>query len=182
MQTEFTVRPAIAGDIEQIRDVEVAAGQLFKDVGLPAVADDPPPARRLLRHALRDELLWVAVATSTPGNPVNTPGPVIGYGFGSVLDEHLHLEQISVRPQYSRRGIGANIFRAMEDYGLNQDLAMATLFTFGDIPWNAPYYRRLNYLDLEKQKMGPQLRRAFELERIADGNGPPRIAMFKALG
>lgn len=176
MRSLIHLRQATTHDVEAIRAVELAAGTMFADLGMDEIANDPPPPRRLLRTAIGRELLWVAVAGED-----STTGDVIGYGLGSPMDGHLHLEQVSVHPSLARRGIGADIFRALECQAVRGGKRVSTLFTFADVPWNAPYYQRLGYQELLASAHGPELAKALLLERQADGDGPPRIAMYKEL-
>lgn len=177
MGTPIRLRRASPGDVEAIRRVEIAAGKLFLRIGMARIASDPPPTRRLLRTALGRDLLWVAVADGDYGQEEL----VVAYGLASQLDGHLHLEQVSVRPDYGRRGIGAQIFSAFELNAARAGMPMSTLFTFADVPWNAPYYRRLGYRELRADAFGPQLASALMLEKKADGDGPSRIAMYRTL-
>lgn len=149
---------------------------MFSAIGMEQIANDPPPARRLLRTAIGRGLLWVAVDQGD-----TAAGDVVGYGFASHLDGNLHLEQVSVRPEFARRGIGAQIFLALESGAASSAMLISTLFTFADVPWNAPYYQRLGYQELPESSFGPQLANAFRLEQLADGDGPSRIAMYKQL-
>jgi GNAT superfamily N-acetyltransferase len=179
MGTRIHLRRASPGDVEAIRHVEIAAGTLFLTIGMAHIASDSPPTRRLLRTALDRDLLWVAVADGD--GDYGHEELVVAYGLGSQLDGHLHLEQVSVRPDYGRRGIGAQIFSAFELNAARAGMPMSTLFTFADVPWNAPYYRRLGYRELRADAFGPQLANALMLEKKADGDGPSRIAMYRTL-
>jgi ribosomal protein S18 acetylase RimI-like enzyme len=171
MSSAVQIRPGNEADIPQIQDVEVAAGQLFLTVDMPDIAADPPPSQRLLRSAIAQSSLLVAVIEDA----------VVGYGVSSQVDGHLHLEQVSIRPEVSRQGIGAMIFDALEKQGASLGLTECTLFTFEDVAWNAPYYERLGYRRVPQAEVGGGLARIFALERHADGDGRNRIAMRKAL-
>jgi GNAT superfamily N-acetyltransferase len=149
---------------------------MFASIGMDQIAGDPPPGRRLLRAVINRDLLWVAVDGEDPRS-----SEVVGYGFGSHLDDHLHLEQVSVRPEFARRGIGAQIFQSLESAAVNSGMSISTLFTFADVPWNAPYYQRLGYRELPASAFGPQLATVLRQEQVADGDGPQRIAMYKEL-
>ncbi|CAN5517152.1 GNAT family N-acetyltransferase [soil metagenome] len=55
-----------------------------------------------------------------------------------------------------------------------------TLTTFRDVPWNAPYYRRLGFTDLPDTEWGPHLRAKVAREAAAGLSRWPRVVM--ALG
>ncbi|NQU37444.1 MAG: GNAT family N-acetyltransferase [Actinobacteria bacterium] len=182
MSWTVRVRLGTNSDIEAVRDVEVAAGQLFAAIGMDEIASDPPPPRRLLRTAIAKDMLWVAEKSDGGKDAGSGSEAILGYGFGSYLDNNLHLEQVSVRPECARRGIGAEIFLALESDSGRRGASMSTLFTSAQVLWNAPYYERLGYQQLPTASFGPQLSEAFRLEQLADGDAPERIAMYKRLG
>jgi len=72
-------------------------------------------------------------------------------GFAHVLefDARFHLEQLSVHPQAQRRGVGAALLAAAELAVVNRGASVLTLRTFADVPWNAPFYRRQGYTDVD---------------------------------
>src|SRR5215203_5722421 len=76
-------------ELEDLRALEVRAGEMFRTVGLGAVADEEPaPAAELAAH-VTNGTLWVAT------NEADEP---IGYAIGSVVDGEGHLDQVSVDP------------------------------------------------------------------------------------
>ena len=59
--------------------------------------------------------------------------------------------------------------------------AALTLTTFRDVPWNAPYYRRLGFAVLASADQGPQLRALVAREAATIPGGAPRVAMRRAV-
>lgn len=47
------IRPAVPADLPLLQDIERAAGEPFRAVGMAAIADDDPPAIDLLDRYLR---------------------------------------------------------------------------------------------------------------------------------
>ena len=64
------------------------------------------------------------------------------------LEDSLYLEQIDVAPTFEGRRIGAALIDAVAERAASAGLARLTLSTFRDVPWNAPYYRRLGFVDI----------------------------------
>ncbi len=58
----YTIRTAGPTDIPLLADIERSAGQIFRTVGLDAVADDDPMPPEVLSSYLEAGNLWVAVA------------------------------------------------------------------------------------------------------------------------
>jgi hypothetical protein len=56
-----------------------------------------------------------------------------------------------------------------------------TLTTFADVPWNAPYYRRLGFADVPPGAQGPGLRRLRAHEAEVGLDRWPRVAMARPL-
>lgn len=87
-----------------------------------------------------------------PGFVLVVGEPVIG--FAHVLDlaavgtSGLHLEQISVRPSAARAGVGRMLLRAAMGAVLDRGQDWLTLMTFGDIPWNGPWYAREGFTEI----------------------------------
>jgi ribosomal protein S18 acetylase RimI-like enzyme len=169
MVSETRIRPASEADLARLVEVEVEAGQLFHDVGLPEVAADVPDLADL-RAAVEQQRVWVAEVGSA----------VAGYVVAEVLDANAHVAQVSVAPAYAGRGIGRELMELVEANGRADGRAATTLTTFSDVPWNAPYYERLGYTVLPDDVIGPELRRTMEHEAALPGlDASPRCAMIK---
>jgi len=163
------LRAATAGELGDLAALEVEAGQLFTTVGLHEVAAHAPDLAALQDHHEQGRV-WVA----------DEDGQVAGYIMGGVLDGNAHIEQVSVAPSYAGRGIGAGLVRHVESWGRSLGLPVTTLTTFRDVPWNAPYYARLGYLELPLELRGPELTATMEHEASMPGiDAAQRCAMVK---
>ncbi|NUT48611.1 MAG: GNAT family N-acetyltransferase [Saccharothrix sp.] len=133
------IRPARPEELPLLPPVERAAGEAFREFGMPEIADDDPtPLGKLeLLH------VWVAV----------DPHPVAWAAVG-VVDGAAHVEQLCVHPDRARRGIGAALLDHVERWAAARGLSALTLTTFRDIPWNAPYYRRLGFHEVPEPSPG----------------------------
>lgn len=147
-----------------LREIERRAGERFREVGLPEVADDEPPSVEALARYAEDGRSWVAVG------PDEMP---IGYVLADVVDGCAHIEQVSVRPDHQGAGIGRALVQRVRAWATDAGLPAVTLTTFTDIPWNAPLYRHLGFRDLGDDEIGPQLR-AVRDDETAHGLDPAR--------
>ncbi|HHU39052.1 MAG TPA: GNAT family N-acetyltransferase [Propionibacterium sp.] len=164
-----TIRPAAETDLPRLVEVEVAAGQLFHTVGMPLVAADVPQIA-VLRKAVLADRIWVAVVGAQ----------VAGYISAEVVDGNAHIAQVSVAPDYARRGIGKAMIEFVEAWGRTAGCPATTLTTFRDVPWNGPYYLRLSYEVLADSQIGPELARIMEHEASLPGiDASLRCAMTK---
>ena len=151
----------------------MAAGEQFRVLGMAAIADDDPPTLAELAVFQADGR--ALVAAEGPGRPV-------GY---LLLERHgrdAHVEQVSVHPGSARRGIGRMLLEAGAAWGRSQGLENLTLTTFAEVPWNAPYYRRLGFRDLREEDLGPDLARVRDREAAAGLARWPRVALSRPLG
>lgn len=134
---------------------------------MPEVADDPlPDVEELIRHA-SDGRVWVATVDNQ----------IVAYALSMVRDESAHLEQVSVHPDHAGQRIGADLIDAVASWARDRGDKRLTLTTFANVPWNAPYYRRLGFQALPDDALGPQLAAELSAERMRFT--APRIAMAR---
>lgn len=134
------------------------------------IADDEPPAPETLREAITHDRLWV----------VDDPGPV-AYLLALDVDGSAHIEQVSVRADRARRGLGRVLIDHLADVARAEGLDALTLTTFTDVPWNAPYYRRLGFRVLTESEWTPGLRHIRHVEAAQGLDAWPRVCMRREL-
>ncbi|AZQ38436.1 GNAT family N-acetyltransferase [Streptomyces cyaneochromogenes] len=151
------IRPAAPDELPALQDIERAAGAAFRDLGMSAIADDDPPALGVLDRYRRAGRAWVACADG------DRP---MAYLICEPVDGSLHIEQVSVHPDFAHRGVGRALLGHASDRAAEQGLTGVTLTTFTEVPWNAPYYARLGFRPLDETELTPGLRkiRAHEAE------------------
>jgi GNAT superfamily N-acetyltransferase len=168
-QERVTIRAAAAGDFVAIQAIEVEAGLLFAEIGMQAVADDPPFSLDELAAFVDAGLAWVALDRT--GRPA-------GYLVGLRVDGRAHIEQLSVRPSHGRRGIGRALVGHFVRWATGEHLPAITLTTFADVPWNAPYYARLGFRPFDVDASSPGLQRIRAAEAAHGLDRWPRVAMI----
>lgn len=150
------IRLAVPADVISLPAIEAAAGEAFRSIGMPEVADDPlPDIEELIRHA-SDGRVWVATVSSQ----------VVGYALAVLRDGSAHLEQVSVHPDHAGQRIGSDLIDAVASWARGWGDARLALTTFADVPWNAPYYRKLGFHPLPDDSLGPQLAAELSQERM----------------
>ncbi|MFI9630648.1 GNAT family N-acetyltransferase [Streptomyces sp. NPDC052042] len=165
------IRTARRCDLPLLQDIERAAGEPFRALGMAAVADDEPPPLDLLEDYRRAERAWVA--TDGDDRP-------IAYLIADEVDGAAHVEQVTVHPSASRRRLGSGLIDHLARWAADRDLDALTLTTFRHVPWNAPYYARLGFRVLDDAELTDGLRkiRAAETEHGLDRW--PRVCMRRA--
>jgi GNAT superfamily N-acetyltransferase len=170
-----TIRAATERDIEAMRAIEVDAGGRFRAIGLHVVADDPPPEPEALLGYITCGLAWIAEGRADDGHPVP-----VGYALASTVDGEGHLDQVSVLEQATGRGIGSALVDVVLSWSAASGHPAVTLTTYGDVPWNGPWYARRGFVEVPDERLTPRLRAILERERAIGLEPPTRIAMRRA--
>lgn len=165
------VRPAGREHLAQLPAIERAAATRFGDSLPRSVLSHVTPVDTLEAAQLAG-LLWVAL------EPVGTP---VGFAVASVHGRRIHLEELDVLPEHGRKGVGSALVRAVEDYALNTDCTEITLTTFGDVPWNAPFYASIGFEVIPEPELDAQLLRRLSDETELGLDRSRRVAMRKPL-
>ncbi len=166
------IRPAAPAELPALQDIERAAGAPFRDLGMPEIADDEPPALDVLDRYRRAGRCWVAA------DERNRPA---AYLLAEPVDGALHIEQVSVHPRAARRGVGRALLAHAADRARQEGLTALTLTTFTEVPWNAPYYARLGFQPLPEADLTPGLREIRATEAAHGLDRWPRVCMRKPL-
>ncbi|MFB9394333.1 GNAT family N-acetyltransferase [Streptomyces coeruleoprunus] len=171
------IRPARPEDVPRLQDIERAAGEPFRALGMDAVADDDPPDREVLEGYLRAGRAWV-----TDGDGARTRGgPPMAYLIWDDVDGAAHVEQVSVHPDAARRGLGRALIGHLADRAAARGVPALTLTTFRDVPWNAPYYARLGFRPLREAELTEGLRAIRHAEASHGLDRWPRLCMRREL-
>ena len=118
------IRSAGIEELPFFQDIERAAGQCFRGIGMPEIADDDPlPLDELARYQ-RAGLAWVAVDGT--GRPV-------AYLIAEPVDGDLHVEQVSVHPGSARRRVGRSLLDHLASRAAAEGIPALTL-TAGRVP------------------------------------------------
>lgn len=165
------IRLATRAELPALQDIERAAGAPFRDLGMPEIADDEPPALDELERYRRAGRCWVAVDEGDEGD---LPA---AYLLAEPVDGALHIEQVSVHPRAARRGVGRALLAHAADRAREEGLTALTLTTFTDVPWNAPYYARLGFRPLPEADLTPGLRAIRATEAAHGLDRWPRLCM-----
>jgi predicted N-acetyltransferase YhbS len=169
---DVTLRPATDSEPPHLARVEDEAGELFAKVGMPEVAAMPARDPASLRAAQVAGLLWVADSAADG---------LVGFALAEPFGESLHLEELSVSPSHGRRGIGAGLVACVAEAAVLRGYTQVTLSTFSEVPWNAPYYRRLGVVEITAPDLPAELRAVRAREAAAGLAVEQRVIMRRRL-
>ena len=164
------LRAARESELALAVDIDDDAGTAYADAGLPLLLalDDPFVVSELARwseSARAGRMLFACAPDES----------AIGFSAVGFVDGRPHLEQLSVRRSWMRRGVG----RLLVERAIQWSAAEGELWltTYAHIPWNRPWYERLGFLQVSEQACGPELRATLEAERRALPAPEQRTAM-----
>lgn len=164
------IRPVSEAELGEMADIERSAGLAFHAVGMSEIADDEPPGPAELDGFRRAGLAWVAV------DGADRP---MAYLVAEPVDGNLHIEQVSVHADAAGRGWGRSLIDHAGAHAARLGLAALTLTTFGAVPWNAPYYRRLGFRTMREDELTPGLREIRRREADHGLDRWPRECMIR---
>jgi GNAT superfamily N-acetyltransferase len=166
------IRGARSDELEKLRELERAAGSIFRQLGMDAVADDEPPSTATLAVLQAAGRAWVS--TDGADEPV-------AYMLVEVIDASAHIEQVSVHPRAARQGLGRALIETAAAWARQHGLEALTLTTYRDVPWNRPYYQRLGFHVVDDPQITPGLRRLRAQEADAGLDRWPRVVMRRSI-
>ena len=149
MNPNYHIRLARRDELKRINDIEDAASVLFADTKYAIEGELESLPINFLQQQLSEKRLWVAAdAHDTP----------VGFALVILLDGNAHLHELSVHPEHGRQGLGTRLVRQVLSWAQQGGFPAVTLSTFRDIPWNAPFYRKLGFVEMAEAEFGPGLR------------------------
>ncbi|WP_235928684.1 GNAT family N-acetyltransferase [Nesterenkonia haasae] len=102
------IRSARPRDLNDLREIERAAGLAFYDLGMDSIAEDEPPTLEELAVFQEAERAWVAV--DEDDRPT-------AYLLLDTVDGNAHIEQVTVHPDHARQGIVKSAYRIRRRLG-----------------------------------------------------------------
>ncbi|HYN97770.1 MAG TPA: GNAT family N-acetyltransferase [Pilimelia sp.] len=166
------IRVAGRDELDRLREIERAAGECFRDLGMAEVADDEPLPVAVLLAYQRACRAWVVA------DPADRP---VAYALADRVDGSIHVEQVSVHPDHSRKGLGRSLLEHLAEHAAADGAPALTLTTFADVPWNAPYYERCGFRILPESRWTPGLREIRRQEAAHGLDRWPRVCMRRDL-
>ena len=168
-----TIRPTHSADLPVIQRIELAAGEIFRTIGMPAIADAPLPTIEVLTRYQEAGHAWAAV---------DDRDQPVAFILIKLVDGAAHVEQVSVDPAHAHRRIGRELIDHVEKWATSRGLRpVLTLTTFRDVQWNGPYYERLGFTMVAPADRGPELA-SLMADEAAHGLDPEqRVAMRRPI-
>lgn len=152
--------------------MEKRAAERFRAHGHAPIADAPAVSPEIFAATFAGH--DVLVATGPDDRPV-------GFAAARPVGAHLHLAELSVDPDHGRIGVGRALVEAVAGLARRRELAGVTLTTFRDVPFNAPFYARLGFVEMPQAEAPEALRMLFIAELPPQAAVETRILMHRRL-
>lgn len=168
-------------DIEPIRAIEQAAGRRFAQVNMAHLADRPPASAANIRQ--RIDAVTIVVAVDANGRCVGfaafewLAGELADHGDAT----RIYLAELDVLPSHAGQRIGAALIDWVAQFAHGQGATQLMLSTFREVPWNAPYYRKLGFRTIDDAQLDAALL-AIRDEHIGRGlDESQRVFMYRTI-
>ena len=132
------IRPSAPADFPSLQHIEVRAGELFAEIGMPEIAAHPPGDLDEFEAA---EAILVAVGDDDQ---------LLGYAWIELVDDTTYLEQLSVLPEVGRQGVGTALLDAVAHWARARGDDAVVLTTFRDVPFNGPLYAKRGFVHVSE--------------------------------
>lgn len=157
----FTIRPAREDDLPALGHIErQSRSVLYGMAGLGKVADLPPTAIDRLRRG----------ACFVACNYAQTP---LGFALAGRLDTDALLECLAILPEFSGGGLGRALIEEIRCWAHQTGGRGVLINTYRDIPWDAPFYARLGFVEVPHRQWSGAMHR-LQREANALGHDPSR--------
>lgn len=167
MRDDVAFRTGEPADLATLLDIDLDAGLLFERAGLYL---DLPESHEF--SVTERERLRASLAAGTTTIAMDLRGHALAFVAMGRRDDSPYIEQISVRANCTRRGIGSML--------LDRALCPAPdtwLTTYDHLPWNRPFYERHGFVRVPEDRCGPDIRADLEFQRRWLPLPAQRIAM-----
>jgi GNAT superfamily N-acetyltransferase len=165
----FATRLARSGELQELVAIDDAASALYSEAGLGVLLEPDHP------FVLAETSRWArAIAAGLAHVAVDPEDSPIGFMTLGFVDGAPYLDQLSVRPQAMRRGVGRALVAQALSWSAPRPL---WLTTYSHLAWNRPFYERCGFVVVPEHECGPELRSILKDQRAALPAPEQRIAM-----
>ncbi|MDB2439656.1 GNAT family N-acetyltransferase [Hellea sp.] len=172
--TNIHIRLSELKDIPAMSLVEHSAQTAFLTIPeLAWVADGHVLAHEEHRKAIMAKTSWVSEDKHSHR--------IIGFLSAEALTTEFHLSEVSVHADFQRQGIGRKLIETAVQYAASRGALTVTLTTFMNVPWNAPFYKKMGFDVIEDGSLGERLSGLLLEEKSHGLSRDNRCAMRKSL-
>lgn len=150
MNRRYTIGPARPDQLSSLAAIERAAAALFPDSLIPPGERQGVVPLSALKEACQHGRLWVAEQMD---------GQAVGFVMALCEEDMAFLLEVDVHPDHQGQGLGRQLIQRVLDWASAQGFTELSLTTFANLPWNAPFYERLGFRRIDKNRLSLTLSR-----------------------
>lgn len=171
-----TLRVGTPHEIEALCDIDFDACELFVRAGLDM---DLPPGHEFFAA---ERTRWMrSLNLGRTLVALGFSGRMLGFACSGVADGEAYLDQLSVRRQFMRQGVGTALLTASAQRARENGANELWLTTYNHLSWNRPFYERAGFSVVPESQCGPEMLETLALERRWLPSPEQRVAMKMAL-
>lgn len=142
-------------DFETLAKNEALSEEKYREAGYnPSDWGSSRPPENIKSY-YNNNLLWVALNNSKP----------VGHALVDVFENSAHLEELSVHPNFMRKGIGTKLLKTVIQWARSNNFSQITLRTFKTTPWSVGIYKKNEFKIIQKEKYPDYLKLQIEHEK-----------------
>jgi len=157
MENNYRIEPAKPEHLVALPAIERAAAEIFPKGMISDEAKDYVLSLEEFEKALAKKHLWVAITTA------NQP---VGFALVTVntSDKSAMLAELDVDPAHQQKGLGAAMVQTVIKWARQKGFKHLLLTTFSNVPWNAPFYKKMGFRILSRNELTAALEAFLEKE------------------
>lgn len=132
----FGIVPASTDTLKDVQALERLAASRFRGGPHGAIADSPPLELDELERLATRGGLWLATSKAAP---------IAAFIAWEPVGDDAYVIEVDVHPEAAGARLGAALLDHAARLAARRGLTRLLLRTFSDVPWNAPYYRKLGF-------------------------------------
>lgn len=153
------IRHAQLKDCKKLMAIEASAGNLFGSLSheflrrLPR--DLPNHPQEFYENSIRLNSCLIITVNEEAVGFITTE---------SISKNQLYISEFSIHENYQKRGLGSKLLNYLINDAKEQGIALMTLTTFINVPWNAPFYAHYGFQIIEENKLPSYLQKSLQEE------------------
>jgi GNAT superfamily N-acetyltransferase len=172
----IAIRRARPIELDAIVGIDDEASVLYADAGIAIDLDPEHPFVRAERARLERAIsMGQLEVAALPDDSL------VGFVSSGLVDGEPYVDQLSVRPGFMRRGIGARLLRTSIAWAETTGAHALWLTTYAHVPWNRAYYERAGFRVWDERRCGPAMRAILSDQRAVLPDPDERIVMARPI-
>lgn len=167
--SQYRIRPGTAADFSAIDQIGITAVERFNSIPeLSHLKNVVGLTHDKLQQWLTDGKVFIVEDTTKP----------VGFASAFPKDDVLYVNEVVVDLSCQGKGIGGLLVNAILNWARERKknegkTSKVSLMTYAEVPWNAPWYRKFGFKEVDAATVGPRHVEKMRYDReVRDMNKP----------